>query len=158
MKGELSVVVVGAGVGGLGTALALSRAGHRVTLVERDDTPMPRDVEAAFGWNRRGAPQLQHPHAFLGLARTILRDRFPDVLQALAEVGVQAVPLGLGMQARMSPATRDALAADDDLQLLACRRTTFEWVMRQRVIEEANLTLRLGVGVEIGRASCRERV
>ncbi len=122
MKGELSVVVVGAGVGGLGTALALSRAGHRVTLVERDDTPMPRDVEAAFGWNRRGAPQLQHPHAFLGLARTILRDRFPDVLQALAEVGVQAVPLGLGMQARMSPATRDALAADDDLQLLACRR------------------------------------
>jgi phytoene dehydrogenase-like protein len=30
------VVVVGGGVGGLGSALALARAGHRVTLLERD--------------------------------------------------------------------------------------------------------------------------
>jgi 2-polyprenyl-6-methoxyphenol hydroxylase-like FAD-dependent oxidoreductase len=148
MKGELNVVVVGAGIGGLGTALALSRAGHRVTLVERDDTPVPQDAEDAFEWNRRGAPQLQHPHAFLGLARTILRDRFPDVLDALAGIGVHAIPLSIGLRSIMNPATFDALAAlDDDLQLLACRRTTFEWVMRQRVIDQANLTLQLGVGV-----------
>ena len=41
MDEQLHVVVVGAGIGGLGAALAFSRAGHRVTLVERDDTPMP---------------------------------------------------------------------------------------------------------------------
>ena len=146
MKGELNVVVVGAGIGGLGSALALARAGHRVTLVERDDTPMPNDVEDAFDWNRRGAPQIQHPHAFLGLARTILRDRFPDVLGALAEMGVQAVPLS-GLRDRMSPAMQEALAGDDDLQLVPCRRTTFEWVMRQHVIEQKNLSLQLGVGV-----------
>ena len=75
----LNVVVVGAGIGGLASALALARTGNRVTLIERDDHPMPADPEAAFEWNRTGAPQVRHPHVFLGLARTILRDRFPDV-------------------------------------------------------------------------------
>ena len=39
----MDVVVIGAGVGGLGSALAFSRRGHRVTIVERDATPMPAD-------------------------------------------------------------------------------------------------------------------
>jgi 2-polyprenyl-6-methoxyphenol hydroxylase-like FAD-dependent oxidoreductase len=147
MDSDLHVIVVGAGIGGLGSALALARSGHRVTLIERDDTPMPHDVEGAFHWNRTGAPQVQHPHAFLGLARTILRDRFPDVLRALTDAGVHTVPMGARLPLPMSEATREVLATDDDLQLLACRRTTFEWVMRRRVIAEPNVTLRLGVGV-----------
>ena len=69
----LNIVVIGAGIGGLGSALALARGGNHVTLIERDDTPMPADPEAAFSWDRKGAPQVQHPHVFLGLARTILR-------------------------------------------------------------------------------------
>ena len=145
MDDKLHVVVVGAGIGGLGAALAFSRAGHRVTLVERDDTPMPADVDGAFDWRRTGAPQVRHPHAFLGLARTILRDRFPDVLDALADAGVRTVSMqNVG---GMSPAVADRLAADDDLLLLGCRRTTFEWVLRRCVLAEANVELRVGVGV-----------
>jgi phytoene dehydrogenase-like protein len=49
VDGSAGVVVVGAGIGGLGAALALSRLGHRVTVLERDDTPLPDSVEAAFG-------------------------------------------------------------------------------------------------------------
>ena len=51
---NLDVVVVGAGIGGLASALALARNGHRVTLVERDDTPMPDSAEAAFAWDLGG--------------------------------------------------------------------------------------------------------
>jgi 2-polyprenyl-6-methoxyphenol hydroxylase-like FAD-dependent oxidoreductase len=141
---NLDVIVVGAGIGGLSSALALARNGHHVTLVERDDTPMPDSAEAAFEWDRKGAPQVRHPHVFLGLARVILRDRFPDVLQALSDLGIEPGQLG---GAEMDEATRAVLEADDDLRMLPCRRTTFEWVMRRTVLAEPGINLRLGEGV-----------
>jgi 2-polyprenyl-6-methoxyphenol hydroxylase-like FAD-dependent oxidoreductase len=144
----LDVVVVGAGIGGLGSALALARGGHRVTLVERDDTPMPADAEAAFDeWDRRGAPQVRHPHVFLGLARTILRDRFPDVLGALADLGITPPPMRNDGPVPIPEETLAIIAADDDLRMLPVRRTTFEWVMRKTVLAEANVELVLGEGV-----------
>jgi 2-polyprenyl-6-methoxyphenol hydroxylase-like FAD-dependent oxidoreductase len=143
----LDIVVVGAGIGGLGSALALARAGHRVTVVERDDTPMPADVEAAFEWDRRGAPQVRHPHVFLGLARTILRDRFPDVLAALEAEGVVPDQIRNDGPMRLDEATLAVLRADDDLRMLPCRRTTFEWVVRNRALTEPGIDLRVGTGV-----------
>ena len=59
----MRAVVVGAGIGGLAAAMALSRLGHDVLLLERDDTPMPDDIEAAFQRNRRGAPLRFHSNA-----------------------------------------------------------------------------------------------
>lgn len=144
----LNIVVVGAGIGGLGSALALARGGNSVTLIERDDTPMPEDQEAAFYWDRTGAPQVQHPHVFLGLARTILRDRFPDVQQALADLGIEPDEIGgMGGPFELDEATLAVLRADDDLRMVPCRRTTFEWVMRRTVLAEAGITFRVGVGV-----------
>ncbi len=61
----MHIVVVGGGMAGLGTALACARDGHRVTILERDATPMPESADAAFSWERRGAPQVRHSHAFL---------------------------------------------------------------------------------------------
>src|SRR3954468_17333238 len=81
------VIVIGAGVAGLGSALALARAGHQVTVIERDATPLPADPDAAFWWDRRGAPQVRHSHALLARLRNLLRDRYPHVL---------ATPLGAG--------------------------------------------------------------
>ena len=109
---------------------------------------MPADPEAAFEWDRRGAPQVRHPHVFLGLARTILRDRFPDVLQDLTDLGITP-PLmrsGDGPMA-FDEETLALIAADDDLRMLPVRRTTFEWVMRRTVLAEPNVELLVGRGV-----------
>jgi 2-polyprenyl-6-methoxyphenol hydroxylase-like FAD-dependent oxidoreductase len=143
---DAPIVVVGAGVAGLGTALALARAGHRVTLFERDATPLPADPDAAFAWDRRGAPQVRHSHALLARLRNLLRDRYPDVLDELLAAG--ATEIRFVDDLPVDIADRDPRPGDDDLVALACRRTTFEWVLRRKVLATDAVTLRDGVTVE----------
>ena len=90
----MHVVVVGGGVAGLGAALTLARRGHEVTVVERDDTPMPASSDEAFEWDRRGAPQVRHSHALLARLTTILRRDHPDVWQALLDEGATEMRFG----------------------------------------------------------------
>ena len=152
MGERTSVVVAGAGIGGLATAIALSRAGCEVTVVERDDTPMPDDVEGAFEWDRRGAPQVRHTHGFPALIRVILRDRYPDVLAALLEAGVGEVSIMPPVVSPDAPSyERDAA----DLQVLSCRRTTLEWVLRRCALAEPSVRFEVGVpvdGLRVGEA------
>ena len=54
----MRVVVVGAGMGGLGAAIALERQGHEVVLVERSDAVATGGVGIAVG-----------PNALVALAR-----------------------------------------------------------------------------------------
>jgi len=137
-------VVVGAGIGGLTAAIALSRVGYEVVIVERDDTPMPADVEGAFAWDRRGAPQVRHTHGFPALIRVVLRDRYPDVLQALRHAGVHEVSI---LPPSVSPDAPTYARDAEDLQVLSCRRTTLEWVLRRCALAEPGVSLRVGVGV-----------
>lgn len=138
----MNVVVVGGGVAGLATALQLGRAGHEVTVIERDDTPMPATADEAFEWNRRGAPQVRHSHAFLARLRNLLRDHQPDILEALLAEGATEMRLGDGVPREME---FEPEPGDDDLVMIACRRTTFEWVLRRAALAEANVTIRTGV-------------
>ena len=144
------VVVTGAGVAGLGTALALSRNGHDVVVLERDATPLPANPDEAFEWDRRGAPQVRHSHALLARLHNLLRDRYPDVLAALLDAGATELRLMENLPDTM--ANRDPQPGDDDLVMIACRRTTFEWVLRRIVLDAPHVQLRDGVtvdGVEI---------
>jgi len=138
----VNVVVVGGGVAGLATALQLGRAGHDVTVIERDDTPMPATADEAFEWNRRGAPQVRHSHAFLARLRNLLRDHQPDILEALLAEGATEMRFGDGVPPDME---FEPEPDDDDLVMIACRRTTFEWVLRRAALAEANVTIRTGV-------------
>lgn len=124
------VVVVGAGVGGLGTALALSQGGHRVTVVEQDATDVPDSPDAAFDqWQRRGAPQVRHSHAFLARLRNLLRDRAPEVLEDLLAAGAAELRFTDDLPPGLED--RSPRPGDEDLVAIACRRTTFEWVLRR---------------------------
>ncbi len=141
----MRAIVVGAGVAGLGTALLLARDGHDVVLLERDATPLPADPDEAFHWDRRGAPQVRHSHAFLARGRNLLRDQLPEVRAALLESGVREVGW-----ADMVPSTiedKTPQPGDEDLVMLACRRTTFEWTLRKVALDAAGIDLRDGVGV-----------
>ncbi len=142
----LHVAIAGAGIAGLGAALALARAGHRVTLLERDATPLPESPVAAFErWERRGAPQVRHSHAFLARLRNLLRDRAPDVLSALLAAGAEELPLANLLRPGIDDAS--PRPGDEDLVLLACRRITFEWVLHRLAQREPNVTLRDGCDV-----------
>jgi 2-polyprenyl-6-methoxyphenol hydroxylase-like FAD-dependent oxidoreductase len=133
------VVVVGAGVGGLATALALGRAGHPVTVIERDALPAVDGPEHAFATERRGAPQAHQTHGFLARIVAVLGERFPDVLADLRAEGCTVLPPALDLG--------DAQPGDEDLVVLAMRRTTFEWVLRRAATAEPGIDLRSGVGV-----------
>ncbi len=90
----MKVCITGAGVAGLTAALFLARDGHDVVLLERDATPLPASSDEAFQWQRRGAPQVRHPHAFLARIRNILRDDLPDVRRDLLDAGALEVAWG----------------------------------------------------------------
>lgn len=145
-----SAAVVGAGIAGMCTALALARQGFNVTIFERDIPPPAGDADQAFfEWQRRGAAQFRHPHAFLGLMCSLLEEHYPDLLGEFFAAGARrlrfedTVPPNLLPQYEPEP-------GDEKLWILLCRRATMETVLRRYVektggIEIHNATYVTGV-------------
>ncbi|MCG8589257.1 MAG: FAD-dependent oxidoreductase [Proteobacteria bacterium] len=141
------VVVVGGSVAGLGTALALAQAGHRVTVLEQDATPLPATaVEAFEKWDRRGSPQTRHSHALLARLHNLIRDRAPEFLAELVANGAEPMPFSQFAEKLFD--APDLTPEDGEITMLACRRITFEWVLRRHVTALPGVTLRDGVSVQ----------
>ena len=138
------IVVIGGSVAGLGVALALSGRGHRVTVLEADATPLPDSHTEAFArWRRRGSPQTRHSHALLARLRNLIRDHAPDLLEKLLACGAQE----LHFTERLHQLFPDARLedGDEDIVALACRRITFEWILRRHVLDTGLVDFRDGV-------------
>lgn len=140
------VVVIGGSVAGLGVALALSGRGHRVTILEADATPLPASHQDAFErWERRGSPQTRHSHALLARLRNLIHTHAPELLEKLLACGAEEL--------RFSDRARQLFEApvlepgDDEIVSLACRRITFEWVLRRHVLDTGLVDFRDGVEV-----------
>ena len=142
----LPAVVLGGGLAGLAAARLLRRHFPRVVVLERDRRPETASPEDAFAaWERRGVPQFRHSHAFLARLRVVLLAHLPDVLDRLRAAGVRE----FGLDELTPPGvTLPPRADDEDVVLLACRRSTFEWALRASVAGRPGIELREGVLVE----------
>ncbi|MFB8103656.1 NAD(P)/FAD-dependent oxidoreductase [Streptomyces sp. NPDC056007] len=120
------IVVLGAGVAGLGLAAFAARRGHRVVLAERDGPPPEGDAHTEVAdWERRGVPHARQGHALLGLGIGVLRQECPEVLADLTGRGAVPVTLETG---------------DGELGLLS-RRLVFEAALRRGVTADPAVTL-----------------
>jgi 2-polyprenyl-6-methoxyphenol hydroxylase-like FAD-dependent oxidoreductase len=130
------VAVLGGGLAGLSAALAFARSGRRVILVERDGPIEGRGgADKLFDdWERPGIAHFRQPHNFLGLARRVLLDEAPDVLDAV---------LGLGaVENRQYELLPGATEAQDELFVSVwARRPVFESALRRAVEDEPNINL-----------------
>jgi len=139
-------IVIGGGITGLAATRVLAERGARVTILERDAEPDTATPGEAFSsWKRKGAPQVRHSHAFLGRLRTLLRDRYPDLLEALRAAGAAELDMLERPPLTMPPLGREP--GDEDLVALGCRRTTFEWVLRRDVLSRPGIVLVAGAQV-----------
>ncbi|HEY2751273.1 FAD-dependent oxidoreductase [Phenylobacterium sp.] len=142
-----TVVVVGAGIAGLCSALALGRSDRQVVIVERDGPPPAGGADEAFhDWKRTGVGHLRQSHAFLARLRNIIRQDHPQLLDDLAAAGVR----DLTFQDMLTDQQRESYEPkpqDAELTIITSRRTTLELVLRRYVEALPNVTLRPGIFV-----------
>jgi len=156
----LNIAIVGSGICGMWTAMTLASQGHSVTLFERDGPPPEGDADAAFfDWDRGGAAQFRHPHAFLGLMCNLIETHHPQLLQAFVDAGARRV----GFADMLNPAMKTDYTpqpGDERLWVLLCRRATMETVIRRYVQSLPGIIIRNhcrinGVLVETGDGAPR---
>ena len=82
------IVIVGAGVVGLGAGLLLCGDGHEVVVLERDAGAPPAGAEEIWStWQRKGVSQFRLPHFFLARYSGLLDAELPEVMKALVAAG-----------------------------------------------------------------------
>ena len=142
------VLVIGAGMAGLWTALALAPTGREVILLERDPPPPEGGADVAFdSWTRRGVGHLRHSHAFLARLRLIIRDEHPELLAELLAAGCRDLAFEGGLT-DIHKRSYTPEPVDRDLAILTSRRTTLELIMRRYVERQPNVTIRSGAFVK----------
>lgn len=126
-------VVIGAGMGGLAAASALSPHFEHVTILERDALP-------ARPGDRAGTPQSRHPHVLLLSGQQSLDELLPGIISELEAAGAQKVRLGRDImweRPGFDPFPMRDLGYDNFFM----SRPLLEFVCRRRIEGLAGVTL-----------------
>jgi len=147
MRSNEHVLIAGSGIAGLGAALAFGGGTRRITILDRDPAPPAGSAEDAFyAWERRGATQLRHSHAFLGRLTTLIRERYPTLMQELLENGTRLFGFEDGLTPTLAHGYIPA-HGDEDMKLLFSRRTTLELILRRYAATLSGVTFVTDAGV-----------
>src|SRR3954464_3323373 len=140
------ILILGAGLGGLATAMLLARDAHEVIVLERDRAapPPPEDTDTAWNdWQRRGVNQFRLPHFMLPRWWQQVREQLPELGYALQAAGAQHMNLIEALPVeRRGPIRR----GDERFTTVTARRPVLEAVL-SAAAEAAGVTIRRGVAV-----------
>ncbi len=126
-------VVVGAGIGGLAAAKALSDHFDKVTILDRD--ALPAEPEP-----RSGTPQSRHPHALLTGGQEALAELFPGFAEDIERAGAVRVRNGLDIWWER-PGFDPFPVRDLGYDSFCLSRPLLEFVIRRRIELQGNVVL-----------------
>jgi 2-polyprenyl-6-methoxyphenol hydroxylase-like FAD-dependent oxidoreductase len=134
-----SVVVAGAGIVGLATALMLARDGHRVTVLEADPTEPAAGAE--WDWARPGIAQFHQPHILQARFREVCDAQLPDLTGRLRAAGCAEVDYLTTPPPTLDPAPQPG---DERFGMVTGRRPVVEAVLADLAAEEPGIVVRRG--------------
>src|SRR6476646_9700844 len=133
------VVVCGAGACGLLTATLLAKAGHEVTVLERDAAAPPAMSEAWEMLPRRGVNQFRLPHFVIPAFREMADREVPDLVPALESAGALRLNFLGPMKEFADP--------DGRFDTVTARRPILESVVAAVAENAPSVTVRRGVAL-----------
>src|SRR4051794_24641962 len=139
------IVVLGAGLNGLTTAILLAREGHDVTVLERDPAePVGGNEELWTSWERRGVNQFNQLHFMLARWTQTMTAELPEVIEELESRGAARLNLVHLLPAAVTGGVRPG---DGRYETVTARRPVLEAALSAVAARTPGLTVRRGIQV-----------
>ena len=137
-----NVVVLGAGLNGLSTAMLLARDGHLVTVLEKDPAEPRGDNDALWSsWERRGVNQFNQLHFMLPRWTATMTRELPEVVDELERRGGRRLNVVLELPFHAHGGPREG---DERFETVSARRPVLEAAVAAVAARTPGVSIRRG--------------